>query len=111
MSEDAVKPDASNPSRKRTSALERARRDLAAGRPDLARDRITGYLYTLHRAGKYDANAYLLLGDACFAMHDFAKAGAAWLLTDKTGPDVDKASDAFYRRYGRDAINLLKIVK
>ena len=112
MSDDAATPGASDPSpRKHTSALERARRDLASGRPDLARERITGYLYTLHRAGKYDANAYLLLGDACFAMHDFAKAGAAWLLTDKSGPDVEKAGEAFHRRFGRDPVNVLKQVK
>ena len=95
----------------KTSALERARADLAAGRPDQARERLTGYLYTLHRAGRYDQTTYLLLGDVCFAMHDFARAGAAWLLTEKTGPEADRATAAFYQRFGRDPANVLMQVK
>ena len=94
-----------------TSALERARADLAAGRPDQARERLTGYLYTLHRAGRYDQQTYLLLGDVCFEMRDFARAGASWLLTEKSGPEVLRATEAFYQRYGRDPINVLNRVK
>jgi hypothetical protein len=93
------------------SALERARKDLAAGRPDLARDRVTGYLYMLHRRGKYDQEAYLLLGEILFSMRDYPKAGAAWLLTEKTGPEFDQALEAFHKRYGKDAVNTLRLVK
>jgi hypothetical protein len=105
-----MQSDPPDPSKKK-SALERARRDLESGRPDLARDRITGYLYTLHRRGDYSQEAYLLLGDAYFAMRDFAPAGAAWLLTGRQGPDVDQAVKAFHERFGNDAVNILKIVK
>jgi hypothetical protein len=103
-------PKASN-RRERGSALDRARKDLAAGRPDLARDRISGYLYTLHRAGRYDQQAYLLYGDALFAMRDFAKAGAAWLLTEKSGAEFDQALAAFKTRYGSDPVQVLNLVK
>lgn len=93
------------------SALERARKDLSAGRPDVARDRLTGYLYTLHRRGNYDQNAYLLLGEIFFAMRDYPRAGAAWLLTEKSGPEFDQALEAFHKRYGKDAVNVLWQVK
>lgn len=93
------------------SALERARKDLSNGRPDLARDRVTGYLYTLHRRGKYDAEAYLLLGEILFAMRDYARAGAAWILTEKSGPEFEQALAAFHQRYGKDPANMLRQVK
>lgn len=104
----------SNPQRerrKRKSALARAQEDLDNGRPDLARDRITGYLYTLHRRGEYSQEAYSLLGQVLYAMRDLPRAGAAWLLTERQGPDVDEALTAFHQRYGRDALNVLKAVK
>ena len=97
--------------RPRGNALGRARQDLAAGRPDLARDRISGYLYTLHRAGKYEQSAYLLYGDALFAMRDYAKAAAAWLLTEKEGPEFDQVLAAFQRRFGSDPVQILNLVK
>jgi len=93
------------------SALERARKDLSAGRPDLARDRVTGYLYTLHRRGQYDQNAYLLLGEILYSMRDYPRAGAAWLLTEKSGPEFDQSLEAFQKRYGKDAANMLRQVK
>lgn len=97
--------------RRTPSALERARADLAAGRPDSARERVTGYLYTLHCRGEYNAEAYLLLGEIYFAMHDYAKAGAVWLLTDRSGADVERAVAAFYERYGRNSTNILRVIK
>lgn len=97
--------------RRRETALDRARRDLAAGRPDLARDRLTGFLYTLHRQGEYNQEAYLLLGKVLFAMRDLPQAGAAWLLTERHGPDVDEAVQAFHKRYGRDPLNVLRALK
>jgi len=102
---------APRPRRPRQSALERARQDLASGRPDLARDRLTGYLYTLHRRGEYQAEAYLLLGQALYAMKDYARAGAAWLLTEHSGPEFDHAISEFHRRYGTAAVNVLRQVK
>lgn len=107
----ASEPTAGGFSAPASGALERARRDLAQGRPDLARERLTGLLYTHHRRGEYREEVYLLLGEVCFAMKDFSRAGAAWLLTTKTGPEVDEALRAFHARHGRDAVNLLKAVK
>lgn len=92
-------------------ALERARADLDAGRPDLARTRITGYLYTLHRRGEYHEAAYALLGETCAAMRDYAAAGAAWLLTEHAGPEVDRAVEAFHARYGKTPANVLHALK
>jgi len=92
-------------------ALERARRDLSSGRPDLARDRVTGFLYTLHRRGEYDQSAYLLLGDIYFEMHDYPRAGAAWLLTERRDAHSARAIEAFHKRYGKDATNVLKVIK
>lgn len=103
MSEHAPKP--------RLSALERARADLAAGRPDRARDRVTGYLYTLHRRGEYKQDAYLLLGEIYYAMRDFPRAAAAWLLTEKQDAEMETALQAFTVRYGQDAVNVLRQVK
>jgi len=99
------------PKRPKTTALERAQRDLQNGRPDQARARITGYLYTLARAGEYKEAPYLLLGEACWAMQDRAAAGAAWLLTTKEGPDVSAAVEAFHARYGKDPANVLHALK
>lgn len=92
-------------------ALERARRDLSAGRHDLARDRVTGFLYTLHRRGDYDQAAYLLLGDIYFEMHDLPRAGAAWLLTERQDENSTRAIEAFHKRFGTDAANILKLIK
>ena len=77
----------------------------------MARERLTGYLYTLHRRGQYDENTYLLLGEVYFSMRDFARAGAAWLLTRRDGPDAQQAFDAFHKRYGHDPANMLHQVK
>jgi len=93
------------------SALDRARADLAAGRPDLARDRLTGFLYTLHCRGEYLEPAYALLGETYFTMQDFAKAGAAWLLTTRTGADVEQAVQAFYARFGNASDAVLQQLK
>ncbi|MBE7465744.1 MAG: hypothetical protein HS116_19900 [Planctomycetes bacterium] len=89
-------------------ALERARQDLAAGRPDLARDRLHGFLNTLARRGLYRADAYELLGEIHLEMKDLPRAGAAWLLTSKSGPDVERAVAACYARYGKDGTALLQ---
>jgi hypothetical protein len=99
------------PKHVKTSALDRARADIVAGRPDLALDRVTGFLYTLHRRGEYQEAAYLLLGEIHFAMKDYARAGAAWMLTAKTGPDADQAAAAFHARHGRDPSNVLHALK
>lgn len=95
----------------KSSALERARADFANARPDLARDRLYGYLYTLHSRGEYNENAYLLLGEVLFAMKDFARAGAAWLLTERDDANAQFAFDAFHARYGKNSSNALVIVK
>lgn len=91
--------------------MDRARSDLNAGRPDLARDRITGYLYTLHRRGAYEEAPYVLLGEIYFAMKDLPRAGAAWMLTTYAGPERERADAAFNKRYGTDGVNVLKALK
>ena len=99
------------PARPKRDGQARARADLDAGRPDLARERLNGCLYTLHRRGAYREDAYVLLGETCFAMKDYARAGAAWLLTTRTGSDVDQALAAFYERYGREPAAVLHQLK
>lgn len=92
--------------------LERARADLQAGRPDKARDRLTGHLRTLQQRGKYNAEIYALLGEVHFAMQNFAHAGAAWLLTERDGADVNFAVKAFFERHNvHDHRNILRALK
>jgi hypothetical protein len=107
--QDSASPQA--PRAPKLNALERAQRDLAAGRPDLARDRLTGCLYTLHRRGEYRQDVYILLGRVLFEMRDYARAGAAWLLTEHHGADVATATAAFHKRFGNDAGAILSLVK
>jgi hypothetical protein len=94
-----------------SSALDRARADLAAGRPDLARDRVQGYLHTLALKGEYSAETYVLLGDIFFAMRDFARAGGAWILTDRDDDCARLSFEAFTQRYGKKPANILDAVK
>lgn len=94
--------------RKKLSALERARAELQAGRPDKARDRVTGWLSSLHLCGEYSQEAYALLGEIYFAMKDFSLAGAAWFLTERDDADSRMAGDAFHERFGRDPLNVLR---
>ncbi len=78
-----------------TSALERARADLAAGRAWLARDRLTGLLD--HRQ---DDEVLALLVEVHLAMGDLPKAGALLVLLGGEGPEVDAALAAWRHRYG-----------
>jgi len=91
------------------SALDRARADLTVGRPDLARDRVHGYLVTLNQRGEYSQETYSLMGEIYFAMRDYPRAGAMWMLTERDDADAQKAFDAFAKRYpknsGREAVN------
>jgi len=96
---------------KKSSALDRARADLAAGRPDLARERLHGYLHSLHCRGDYNQDAYLLLGEVLFAMKDYARAGAAWLLTERDDAEAQVSIDAFHKRFGTDPVNVLRALK
>ena len=96
---------------KKSSALARARADLAAGRPDLARDRVQGCLHSQLVNGEYSEETYVLLGDIYFAMRDLARAGAAWMLTERSDADAQTAIDAFHKRFGTDAANILNAVK
>ena len=96
---------------KKSSALDRARADLASGRPDLARDRIHGLLHSQLIKGEYSEETYALLGDIYFAMRDLPRAGAAWLLTERSDPDAQQAIEAFHTRYGVDAVNVREAVK
>jgi len=97
--------------RNKESALARARRHLAEGRPDLARETLKGYLYTLHQRGDYDVAAYDLLGETFFQMRDYARAGAAWLLTERSDADAQRAIEAFHARFGNDPVNILRALR
>ena len=68
-------------------------------------------MYSLHCRGEYSQDAYQLLGEIYFAMHDLPRAGAAWLLTERSGEEVERAAAAFYERYGRTPPNILRVVK
>ena len=105
----AVVDSTSSP--KSSDALERARADRARGRPDVARDRVTGYLASRHAHGIYDPEAYLLLGEILSDMHDYARAGAAWLLTERQDETAQKAFAAFRERHGDNPVNILQALK
>lgn len=70
-----------------STGIERARRDLAEGRPWKARQRIGSYL----GAHPADQEALDLLGEICAAMNDLPAAGAAWFLTAR---DDERAREA-----------------
>lgn len=77
-----------------SSAVQRARADLEAGREWKARERL------LERLGaEYDAEALELLGEVHFAMRDLPAAGAAWFGTGRRGQDVDDAIAAWRERH------------
>ncbi len=87
--------------------IDRARADLAAGRAWKARDRLQGA-----RASRpHDQEILGLLGDVAWAMDDHPAAGAAWWLTQRSGPDVDAAYLALYERAGNDPAQLLRMIK
>jgi hypothetical protein len=68
--------------------LERAREDIADGRLWKARDRLTGAL----RASPSHQELLDLLGEVHYRMGDLPEAGRYWLLTERTGPEVDAVS-------------------
>jgi hypothetical protein len=77
-----------------SSAVQRARADLEAGREWKAREGLLAHL-----AGAYDAEALELLGEVNFVMRDLPAAGAAWFGTGRRGQDVDDAIDAWRERH------------
>ena len=83
------------PSSQPSSAVQRARADLDAGREWKARERLVGHL-----AGEFDAEALELLGEVNYAMRDLPAAGAAWFGTARRGKDVDEAVEAWRERHG-----------
>ena len=83
------------PSGQPSSAVQRARGDLDAGREWKARE-----LLTVHLAGEFDAEALELLGEVNHAMRDLPAAGAAWFGTARRGHDVDEAVEAWRERHG-----------
>jgi hypothetical protein len=85
----------SEPSSQPSSAVQRARADLDAGREWKARERLVAHL-----SGEFDAEALELLGEVNYAMRDLPAAGAAWFGTARRGKDVDEAVEAWRERYG-----------
>jgi hypothetical protein len=72
----------------RPSVEERCRRDLAAGRPWVARDRLYGAL----RDRPADPALWTLLAEVHEDMRDLPAAGAAWFLTDRGDDDAQAAA-------------------
>jgi len=81
--------------------VERARADLAAGRAWKARDRLVGAL-----SARADDELLGLLGDVHAGMGDPPAAGAAWVGSTRTGPEVDAALAAWRERHGHDPLQL-----
>lgn len=80
-----------------SGAVERARADLEAGRPWMARDRLLGALP--HRM---DAELVDLLAEVHVAMHDLPAAGALWFVTGRSDPVARDAVAAWGGRYRSD---------
>ena len=77
------------------SVLERARGELAAGRPWKARQRLEGALAN----DPTNQDVLELLGEICFEMGDLPSAGAYWFLTERDGEDVAAAHAALAERW------------
>ncbi len=88
------------------SAAERVRRDLAAGRPWKARDR----LITAVGANPGDQELLEMLGEVYYGMGDLPAAGRFWLVSTRVGADVDAALAAFEERWGSNLGEKLKQV-
>ncbi|MDQ1681873.1 MAG: hypothetical protein QOH99_414 [Frankiaceae bacterium] len=86
-------------------ALGKAREDLAAGRPWVARDRAAGLL--AHRQG--DPEVLEVLGDAWAALGDDVRAGRYWFLTGRDDPAAIQAVDAFVASHP-DAAEAARVV-
>ena len=81
-------------------ALQRAREDLAAGRPWKARERLRSYV----NAFPTDEEALELLGEVHYAMGDLPAAGAAWILCERDDERTREAIEAL-----RDEPALLRV--
>lgn len=77
---------------------ERIDRDLANGNHWLARQRIESYLATKG----YDADLLARAGRIAHDMHDDYNAGRLWLMSNATGPEVDRAIDVFMQYVGKN---------
>lgn len=73
----------------------RARQDVRNGNLWKARDRLHGVL----KAAPAGAETLELLGTVYYEMGDLPNAGRFWFLTDKAGPEAEKAREALYERY------------
>lgn len=73
--------------------LERARRDLAEGRPWEARRRLEGFV----GSKGYDRDVLELLGDVCWRMHDVPAAGRFWFFCP-TDSDVKRTAIEIFVR-------------
>lgn len=78
------------------TALRNARRDLDAGRPWLARDRLTTYL-----SAHLDERVLDALGDVYATMGDLPAAGAVWFALDRDDDLARRAAAAFVEYYGQ----------
>jgi hypothetical protein len=79
----------------RPPSLSRAKEDLEAGRPWLARDRLESYL----AGGVVDQEVLELLGDVLFEMGDLPRAGRYLMLTARDDERVAATEAALRKRY------------
>lgn len=91
---------------KEKPVLERARTDIAAGRLWKARERLAGAI----RFDRYDQTVLELLGEVHFSMGDLPAAGRLWVLTERSGHDVESAREALQERYGNDPALILESI-
>lgn len=90
----------------RLGVLGRARADIEADRLWKARDRLASAL----KADPANQQLLELLGEVHFRMGDRPSAGRHWILTARTGADVDAAIEAFEDRWGADLAEKLRMV-
>lgn len=90
----------------RLAVLERASDDISAGRLWKARDRLTTFV----KAEPANQEGLELLGEVHLRMGDHPSAGRFWLLTERSGPEVELALQAFEERWGSNLGEKLKMV-
>ncbi|NNG38476.1 hypothetical protein HJ588_04200 [Flexivirga sp. ID2601S] len=78
-----------------SSAIERARADVGAGRLWKARDRLVGLLLQ-----RQDDEVLDLLADVYYRMGDLPAAGALWFVTGRDDDSAHVAGAAWRQRYG-----------
>ena len=90
----------------RRGVVERARKDIEAGRLWKARDR----LVVVVGEGSASQEVLETLGEVYFAMGDQPAAGRFWFLTERGRSDMEEAMASFEERWGSNLGEKLKVV-